>query len=226
MSSADGIGDEMELFRISGIRFLDVFKAEEMRINSANITVFQGPSGSGKTTMLRFLNRMAVPDEGSIKYEGRSIEDVEPVELRRRVVMLMQTPVLFTESVRDEVCAGCEFSGHPLPEDEEICTLLERLNLKKSLDENPSTFSGGELQRLSLARVLLMDPPVLLLDEPSAALDKETEERVFEIVAEYRDRGKTVIMASHSSAIEALAPVNIYHIVGGEFQNTVQRREE
>jgi putative ABC transport system ATP-binding protein len=145
------------------------------------------------------LNRMTLPTQGSLRYRGREIGDIAPVQIRREAVMLSQTPVLFGGTVRDEALAGRVFASLPETDDRAIRDALDAVHLDKPLDDDPTSFSGGEKQRLCLARVLLINPPVLLLDEPTVGLDRETEELVFACIRDWRSDGRSVVAASHST---------------------------
>ena len=202
-------GECDRLYVLQGVRFRDVFTVDDLTIRGGRMTVLRGRSGSGKTTALRLLNRMTVPDAGVILFEGRDILDSDPIELRRRAVMLGQAPVMFSGRVRDEVAIGCEFAALPAPTDEAIRAALDAVRLAKGLDESPAPFSGGQKQRLALARIIVMNPPVLLLDEPTAALDPETEAAVFDVLRMRRDAGRTVIVATHSRAVESLGDLDL-----------------
>ena len=203
----DTTPDNGTLFELQGVRFLDVFTAS-VAIPAGETTLIRGRSGSGKSTLLRMLNRMTIPSHGNVLYRGRDLTGIEPVEIRRRVVMLSQTPVLFGGSVRDEAIAGRRFASLPEIDDRTIREALDAVQLAKELDDVPTNFSGGERQRLCLARVLLMDPPVLLLDEPTVGLDSETEEAVFACIRDWRDDGRSVVAASHSTFTSMLGTVN------------------
>ena len=197
------------LYVLQGVRFRDVFAVDDLVIRGGRMTVLRGRSGSGKTTALRFLNRMTVPDAGTILFEDRDIAATDPIELRRRAVMLGQAAVMFAGTVRAEVAIGCEFASMPAPTDDEIRAALDAVRLAKTLDDSPAPFSGGEKQRLALARIIVMNPPVLLLDEPTAALDPETEAAVFDVLRMRRDAGRTVIVATHSQAVESLGDLDL-----------------
>ncbi len=196
------------LFALSDIQFRDVFAIDTMAISPSAITVVQGPSGCGKTTLLRLLNRMSRTDSGTIRFHDDALDTIDPVTLRRKVVMLSQSPVLFSTSVRDDALAGCRFAGMAVPSDEQISNALGAVRLNKSLSDDPTPFSGGEKQRLALARVMLMEPEVLLLDEPSAGLDADTEEAVFAVIRSRRDAGSAVVLASHSGNLAPLGEVD------------------
>jgi putative ABC transport system ATP-binding protein len=188
-------------FELSGIRFREILDIEHLELDSCRISAIVGPSGGGKTTLLRCLNRMTTPDAGRILFEGQPLEAIDPVQLRRRVVMLAQMPVIFPSSVEENLLIGCRLAEKPLPDREAMRAMLLRVGLGKPFDEDAARLSGGEKQRLSLARVMLMDPEVLLLDEPSASLDGETEEQIFTLITEFcRERCKTLVMVTHSEA--------------------------
>lgn len=144
-----------------------------------------GPSGSGKSTLLRCLNRLLEPDAGRVLIDGRPAFDLPVQELRRRVGMVFQRPALFEGTVLDNVLYGPRLLTHgrlgpglragrpPAPEEEErAASLLDRVGLPVDfMGRLTADLSGGEAQRVSLARALANDPEVLLLDEPTSALD-------------------------------------------------------
>ena len=218
----DTIPDTGTLFELQGVRFLDVFTAS-VAIPAGETTLIRGRSGSGKSTLLRMLNRMIMPSDGNVLYRGQDLTAIEPVEIRRRVVMLSQSPVLFGGSVRDEATAGRRFASLPEIDDRTIREALDAVQLAKELDEVPTNFSGGERQRLCLARVLLMDPPVLLLDEPTVGLDRETEEAVFACIRDWRDDGRSVVAASHSTFTSMLGTVNRLEFENGRLVQEAAR---
>jgi ABC-type multidrug transport system fused ATPase/permease subunit len=133
-----------------------------------------GPSGSGKSTLLRCLNRLVEPTAGTVRFDGRDIRSFDPRELRRRAALVIQTPVLFEGTVRDNLrlrCAGTpgDFSDARLEEG------LAEVGLNPDvLDREAVILSGGEKQRVTIARALLGNPQALLLDEPTSALDPPT----------------------------------------------------
>ena len=187
------------MFRLRNVKARDIIHIEDLEIPAKQITCVVGESGSGKTTLLRLLNQMVSSDEGEIWFNGQPIEQIDPVLLRRKVVMLPQQPVMFDGNVRDNLLVGLSFAERPPAGDEQLRQMLRFVHLDKELDDHPESFSGGEKQRLGLARVLLLDADVLLLDEPTSALDDHTAREVMKNVAEHcKTKGKTVIMITHS----------------------------
>jgi putative ABC transport system ATP-binding protein len=143
-------------------------------------TAVLGPSGAGKSTLLRLLNRLADPDEGSVRFHGEDVRLLDPLELRRRAVLVPQLPAPLPGSVADNVRYGPALHGHhvdPLPS-------LRLAGLDTAYAERDAArLSVGEQQRVMLARALALDPEVLLLDEPTAALDDRAKRGVEETLA-------------------------------------------
>lgn len=170
---------------------LDGLSAEVPR---GAVTVVAGPSGAGKTTLLRLCNRLDVPDRGVVRFGGRDVAALDPMALRRKVGMVFQEPVLLPGTVRDNLLVADSRVS-----DEELGEALERVSLPAGfLDRLGSVLSGGEAQRVCLARTMMTDPQVLLADEPTSALDL-TPRLAFERLARRltRDQGMTVVWVTH-----------------------------
>lgn len=198
------------MFFIKDLKYKSILDIKELKIQKHRITSIVGKSGSGKTTFLKMLNKMLTPDSGDIFYNDKNIKDIDPIELRREVVMLGQNSAIFPGSIRDNLLIGRTFSNKgPLP-DERLLDMLKKLELDKSLEGDSEELSGGEMQRIALGRVILSGPEVFLLDEPSSALDSKTEDLIIaSIVKHTRENNKTLIMVTHSLEI------------GKEFSNAV-----
>lgn len=141
-----------------------------MQIPDKGITALVGPSGSGKSSILRLLNRLEIPSSGSILFRGTNVSAVEPTLLRREVGMVFQRPAVFEGTFGDNLrIADSNLNNQGVSE------ALRTVGLDAELvDRDASNLSGGEAQRLCLARALLVSPKALLLDEPTAALDLES----------------------------------------------------
>ncbi|MYT27589.1 MULTISPECIES: ATP-binding cassette domain-containing protein [unclassified Streptomyces] len=166
------------------------------QIPAGACTALMGPSGAGKSTLLRLLNRLEEPTAGRIRLHGRPLPDGDVLALRRRVGLVGQQPVLLTDHVPDELRVG-----RPGLTDDQAQTLLEQVGLPITmLARRTAGLSGGEAQRLCLARALAVGPEVLLLDEPTSALDAASARAVEATVHHLVSTGLTVILASHNTA--------------------------
>lgn len=147
-----------------GVRILRDLDAA---VEEPGITVVAGPSGAGKSTLLRLCNRLEVPSSGRVLFRGRDLTAMDPLRLRRRVGMVFQTPALFAGTVRDNLAVAL-----PGADESRYAEALRAAALDPGMLDRPAgSLSGGEAQRACLARTLVTDPDVLLLDEPTAALD-------------------------------------------------------
>jgi putative ABC transport system ATP-binding protein len=192
----------------AGRRVLDEITAQ---IPAAGITLVSGPSGAGKTTWLRLCNRLEVPDQGTVSYRGQPLDELDPLTLRRRVGMVFQRPTPFPGSVADNLAVA-----HPSAGADELSTALTRVALDPALlGQEARTLSGGELQRMCLARTLVTQPETLLLDEPTSALDEQPKQ-VFERTArDLAAQGITIIWVTHDAAQARRVADRIYELRDG-----------
>ena len=190
------------MFELIDVTYKDVIDIPSLKIKEGAVTALIGASGSGKTTVLRLLCKMISPTSGRILYRGEDLQTLDSVAHRRHVTMLSQNPAVWGGTIRENLMIGFEFQQREKPDDMVLNDMLTKLNLNKPLDNTVSTLSGGEKQRLALGRMLLLGPDVYLLDEPSSALDKQTEEQIISLlVDESRKKGKTLVMATHALPI-------------------------
>jgi ABC-type methionine transport system ATPase subunit len=190
-------------------------------VPAGEIVTLIGPSGSGKSTLLRCLNRLWEPPPGSVFLDGEDIVSLDVLVLRRRVGMVFQSAALFSGNVSDNIAYGPRLHGRVLAE-KEIIRLLEIVGLDRAYAHKAaSELSGGEGQRVALARTLANEPEVLLLDEPTSALDPAATRHVEEAVLRLRDRlGLTVVWVSH--AVEQVRRVadQVVLLVAGQVAET------
>jgi len=169
-------------------------------VSAGEILAIVGPSGAGKSSFLRLLNRLDEPTFGSVLLKAIDYRLIAPQELRRRIGMVMQTAYLFPGTVSANIAFGPKQRGEILAPDR-IALLLQRVGLPGFADRQVSNLSGGEAQRVALARTLANEPEVLLLDEPTSALDEASvrgiEDLILGIVAE---RQMTCVMVTHNRA--------------------------
>jgi putative ABC transport system ATP-binding protein len=131
------------------------------------VTVVAGPSGAGKTTLLRLCNRLERPTAGRVLFRGEDVARLDPLALRRRIGMVFQRPTPFAGTVRENLRVAV-----PVLDDRAAAATLERVELDGDLLDRPAhDLSGGEAQRMCLARALVLHPEVLLMDEPTSSVD-------------------------------------------------------
>lgn len=156
-----------------------------------------GASGSGKSSFLRLLNRLDEPTTGTVYLGDQDYRQIPPPTLRQRVGMVTQRPFLFPGDVASNLRFGPAQRGETLPEGE-IASLLERVGLPGFAARNVANLSGGEQQRVSLARSLANRPEILLLDEPTSALDEQAKAGVEELIRKLvNENSLTFVLVSH-----------------------------
>lgn len=173
-----------------------LLESVSVSIDPGEVFVIVGPSGSGKTSLLRLLNRLDEPTGGTVYIDGTDYRELPPRELRVRVGLVPQDPALVPGTVFENVTRGLSLRGEPIDEERATRT-LERLGLGGYADRDVADLSGGEKQRVAIARTLLNDPEVLLLDEPTASLDSASEARVERLLTEL---DVSIVLVTHDEA--------------------------
>ncbi|HEX7662765.1 MAG TPA: phosphate ABC transporter ATP-binding protein [Pseudonocardiaceae bacterium] len=174
----------------AGVRALDGFSAT---VPGDGVTAVFGPSGAGKSTLLRLCNRLEVPTSGRVLFGERDIAGLDPLRLRRQVGMGFQKPTPFPGTVADNLRVAS-----PRATDGQLREVLARVALTGDwLDRDATALSGGEAQRVCLARTLITGPDVLLLDEPTSAVDAAAAKLIEQAVRELADAGMTVLWVTH-----------------------------
>ncbi|MFA7227255.1 MAG: ATP-binding cassette domain-containing protein [Dysgonamonadaceae bacterium] len=218
---------EKPVFTLNKVKFKDILYIKKLTIKEKKTTAIVGRSGSGKTTLLKLLNKLISPYGGTIYYRDIPLEAIDAVTLRREVVMMPQTPVIFEGNIRENLLIGLKFSEKKLPPDNKLMDMLHVVGLDKKLDEPAHQLSGGEKQRLALARVMLMEPRVWLLDEPSSALDKDTEDLVMQKVVDFGRRNESsIVFVTHSSPMAWKYAEEMIEIENGEIVSIKQNHHE
>ncbi|WP_430785701.1 ABC transporter ATP-binding protein [Virgibacillus flavescens] len=200
-------------FIIKNLKVETIIAISELTIPSQEVTCIVGQSGSGKSTFMRLLNNLDNPDEGEIFFQNENIQSLDPIELRRNVTMVPQSPVIYEGTVKENLLVGLKFSENEAASDAELENSLQLMRLNKGLDTVAKDLSGGEKQRLALARGLLMSAEVYLLDEPSSSLDDETASDVIKaFMKRTKELNKTVIMVTHDKKLAEQISENIIYM--------------
>lgn len=178
----------------------DVLEVDKLELCRGEILAVIGPNGAGKSTLLLTLANLLRPVRGVIHFEGKPLEEWDELAYRRRISFVFQSPLLLDMSVEQNVELGLKFRG--IPKDERrrrVEHALKALGIESLAQRRANQLSGGEAQRVSLARAFVLDPDLLLLDEPFAALDPLTRSRLLDDISEILkiDR-KTVVFVTHN----------------------------
>ena len=176
-------------------------------------TALVGPSGAGKSTLLRLLNRLADPDAGTVRYRGRDVRDYDVLALRREVGLMPQLPALLPGTVGENVSYGPRLRG----QDCDVERALALAGLDGAFAQRAAQrLSVGEQQRVMLGRALALEPAVLLLDEPTAALDQRARDAVERTLLELRARlSAALIIVTHDQAQARRLAERIVVLEGG-----------
>ena len=207
-----------------------VLYENDLEIAPGEIVIMTGPSGSGKTTLLTLIGALRSVQEGSVRIQGEELRSLRPSQLvlaRRKVGFIFQAHNLFMSlSARENVCMALELHRHDRRtrrrKAEEILT---QLGLRERVDYKPEALSGGQRQRVAIARALVNEPPLVLADEPTAALDKDTGRQVVDLLRSLADqRGLTIMIVTHDNRILDVAD-RIVNMVDGRVTSDAAVRE-
>ena len=186
------------LSRVVGTKIL--VEDANFEVHAGEVLSIVGPSGSGKSSLMRLLNRLDEPTRGTVYLQGTDYRQIPPRELRRKLGMVTQRPFLFPGTVEQNLQFGPAQSGKILDR-EAVNDLLSRVGLPSYGERNVANLSGGEAQRVSLARTLANAPLILLLDEPTSALDEPAKLGIESLIAHIvHAQGITCVMVTHDNA--------------------------
>lgn len=200
-----------------------VLKNVSLEIRHGEFLAMVGPSGSGKTTILNLIGGMDRPTAGSVFYKEQDLAQATDRELtryRREVIgFVFQFYNLVPNlTARENILVSTEIAAAPRDVDE----VLQRVGLEHRADHFPSQLSGGEQQRVSIARAVAKNPELLLCDEPTGALDFETGKRVLRLLVDLnRQLGKTVVVITHNAALAEVAD-RVIHLRSGEISEVTE----
>jgi cell division transport system ATP-binding protein len=190
-------------------------------VKSGEFVFLTGPSGAGKTTILKMILREMLPDSGEVLFDNVNIvnlSDKEVPHLRQQMGIVFQDfKVLPERTVSENVEVALAVSNVPDNEwDSRVNHVLKLVGLDKRAHLFPSQLSGGELQRVSLARALVINPKLILADEPTGNLDWKTAEGIMDLLEKINKEGKTIIMATHHEGIIKHGKHRIIHLDDGQ----------
>jgi cobalt/nickel transport system ATP-binding protein len=206
----EGSKTEVPEFEIEAVCFeyerVPALQGLSLRVRSGERIALLGANGSGKSTLLRVMDALHFASKGALRFRGVALteaameDDGFALDFRRRVGMVFQNPdiQLFNPTVFDEVAFGPLQLGWPREEIlERVHATLQWISAEHLKDRAPYRLSGGEKKRVALASVIVLDPDVLLLDEPTAALDPRSQSQVIELLESWNNGQKTIITATH-----------------------------
>ncbi|BCJ87122.1 ABC transporter ATP-binding protein [Effusibacillus dendaii] len=158
-----------------------------------------GPNGSGKSSLLKILSFLQRPTSGTIQFQGMPVGNRVSIDIRRKIAVVFQEPLLFNTTVFENVASGLKMRRTPKDEIRLLCeTWLNRFGVGHVIEQHARSLSGGEAQRVSLARAFVLDPDVLFLDEPFSALDAPAKESlVTDLQSILQTTGTTTVLVSH-----------------------------
>ena len=180
-----------------------ILKEINLSLDKGEILGLIGPTGSGKSTLLRLIDLLEEPSRGAIILEGRAVSgrpEKERIAARRRMAMVFQKPVMFKSNVLDNVTFGLMVRGEVQAEEreEKARDALQAVGLSGYESRDANTLSGGEMQRIALARAIVLEPELLLLDEPTANLDPRSASSIDGLLQSLAGGRTSVILATHN----------------------------
>ncbi|MGE5456818.1 MAG: ABC transporter ATP-binding protein [Methanococcaceae archaeon] len=179
---------------------LRVLKDITARIKKGTSTALVGPTGSGKTVLLKLIDLLEKPSSGTIYFEGTDANESDNtrLEVRRQIGMVFQKPLAFKANVYENIAYGLKIRGKKENMNQKVKELLELIGLSGYENRNALKLSGGETQRLALARAMITEPELLLLDEPTANLDPLSKKKLEELILKInRESETTILMTTH-----------------------------
>jgi len=195
-----------------------VLDVPEVSFYPGRIYALLGPNGSGKSTLLGVLAMLLTPARGSLTILDRGVaSEADREKLRKQVTLLLQRPVLFHKSVQRNIAYGLRARGEAVRNIEpRVRSALELMGLAEFGERNARRLSGGEAQRVALGRALVLETPVLLLDEPMQALEASFRQRLERILVGKAAEGRTVIVATHETEVARRLADEIIHLDEGK----------
>lgn len=205
----------------------DTLIIDSLEIKHGETLAVVGPNGAGKSTLLLALARLIKPARGEIIYEGKSLIQLNQLGYRRKVSFVFQAPLLMDMTVEQNVALGLKFRGMQQRETQaRVGKWMKQLSIESLSGRRAGQLSGGEAQRVSLARALVLEPELLLLDEPFAALDPPTHAKLLEDLSGILEQDhRTAVFVTHNLNEAAKLSHRIAVIVGGRLRQVGPARQ-
>jgi tungstate transport system ATP-binding protein len=194
-----------------------VLQVNSLDIQRGETLTVVGPNGSGKSTLLLALARLLKPSRGDIIYDGKSLKQLNELEYRRKISFVFQAPLLMDMTVEQNVALGLKFRSTSREETQaRVLEWMKQLGVEPLAKRRAGQLSGGEAQRVSLARAFVLEPELLLLDEPFSALDPPTRSRLIQDLYDLLEgTQRTAVFVTHNLSEAAKLSHRIAVIIGG-----------
>ncbi len=204
------------ILETAGLKFKDIIKYQDIKIYPLQPTFITGKSGAGKSTLLKLFNASLTPSAGHIYYKQTDISQTDTLELRKNISLVNQSVFLFDKTIRGNFHDFYYYREETPPADETIKNFLQICRADFPLSKDCSSMSGGEKHRAFIAIYLSFLPEILMLDEPTAALDRENGAALLEnIISFSQNSGKTLIIVSHDDTLTQNYAENIINLENG-----------
>ncbi len=209
------------LYRLDSLRFgyenKPILDIDQFEIRENSITALLGSNGAGKSTLLKLLAFLESPQQGSIAFKGKTVGETELLSLRRKVGLVAQKPYLLQGTVFDNVALGLKFRAVSAETiSQQVAEALEMAGIGLFADRAANELSGGEAQKVALARALALQPEVLLLDEPFTHLDQASIEELNQLISRFANIGeRSVIFTTHDRVHASVLADEVMGLVSG-----------
>jgi len=204
-----------------------VLEVPALDVRKREVLALVGPNGAGKSTLMLVIARLIKPETGKILFDGLPLSEWSALDYRRRISFVFQAPLLLDMTVAENIALGLKFRGvHKDKIRERVEHWLEQLGIEALSSRRASELSGGEAQRVSLARAFVLDPELILLDEPFSALDPPARARLLEdLTALLKADHRTAIIVTHNLKDAAKLGDRVAVLVGGRLRQVGPARQ-
>lgn len=206
------------MIKIEGLNYLNILKINHMEISADSFYILSGPSGSGKTSLFNLFLANTFDYQGQIYLWGQKVKGTDTQKIRDKIGFVSQEEFLFTKTIKMEFDYICQLFSLQI---EDYQPYLDLVCLDKDINSNIDSLSGGEKQRLVLARLLMIPKMIYLLDEPTSALDEPTAHRLINNLINFQKKEHClIIMTTHNESIKQLPDTKLIFIGGNNESNS------